>query len=73
MFSTGGRVLDPYRTRLFTKIVKTLICTQDWVKKSSNPIFEDDINNILNDGDITNGKTLILILMFVATINIFVK
>ncbi|GJX80749.1 reverse transcriptase domain-containing protein [Tanacetum coccineum] len=28
-FSTGGRVLDPYRTRLSTTIVEALICTQD--------------------------------------------
>ncbi|GJY79999.1 retrovirus-related pol polyprotein from transposon TNT 1-94 [Tanacetum coccineum] len=31
-FSTGGRVLDPYRTRLSTMIVEALICTQDWWK-----------------------------------------
>ena len=43
------------------------------MKKSSNLIFDDDINNILNDSNIAIGKTLLLILMFVTTINIFVK
>ncbi|KAK1417386.1 hypothetical protein QVD17_26513 [Tagetes erecta] len=50
-FSTSGRVLEPYRTRLSTKIVEALVCTQDWVRKSKKPIV-DDIDDILNDDDI---------------------
>ena len=42
-------------------------------EKVSNFIFENDINDILNDEDITISKTLLLILMFVTTINIIVK
>ncbi|XP_071707795.1 uncharacterized protein [Rutidosis leptorrhynchoides] len=51
VYSTSGRVLDPYRTRLSRQTVEALICTQDWVE--SIPRFEDEVNDILNDNDIT--------------------
>ncbi|GJR45330.1 zinc finger BED domain-containing protein RICESLEEPER 2 [Tanacetum coccineum] len=53
-FSTGGRVLDPYRTNLSYLVVEALICTQDWVRKSRKDII-DDIGYILNDDDVSRG------------------
>jgi hypothetical protein len=30
-FSVGGRVLDPFRTRLDPTMVEALVCTKDWI------------------------------------------
>nr|KAJ0216179.1 hypothetical protein LSAT_V11C300128010 [Lactuca sativa] len=50
-FSTCGRILDEYRTRLNTPIVEALVCTQDWIRKSCKPIIDND-EDILKDDDI---------------------
>ncbi|KAL2926042.1 putative AC9 transposase [Bienertia sinuspersici] len=31
-FSTGGHTLDPFRSSLTPKMVRALICTQDWLR-----------------------------------------
>jgi len=40
-FSTGGRVLDPYRSSLSQQKVEALICTQDWLKDTHSPSLLD--------------------------------
>ncbi|XP_017635556.1 zinc finger BED domain-containing protein RICESLEEPER 2-like [Gossypium arboreum] len=42
-FSTGGRAIDQYRSSLTPKIVQALVCTQDWIRKSSS---QEDIKKI---------------------------
>ncbi|EPS65408.1 hypothetical protein M569_09369 [Genlisea aurea] len=37
-FSTGGRVLDPFRSSLTPKMVEALVCTQDWLRKNHESI-----------------------------------
>ncbi|KAL4571289.1 hypothetical protein LXL04_018047 [Taraxacum kok-saghyz] len=42
-FSTGGRVLDSFRTSLTPRMVEALVCTQDWVRDCHDPINVDEI------------------------------
>ncbi|KAL5567875.1 hypothetical protein UlMin_024450 [Ulmus minor] len=37
-FSTGGRILDPYRSSLNPKTVNYLICTQSWIKGTNEGV-----------------------------------
>nr|KAJ0226816.1 hypothetical protein LSAT_V11C100042980 [Lactuca sativa] len=53
-FSTSGRILDPYLTNLSANIVETLVCTQDWVRKSRKPIV-DNIDEILKDDEVAKA------------------
>lgn len=37
-FSTGGRVLDSFRTNLTPRMVEALVCSRDWIRASRTPI-----------------------------------
>ncbi|KAK4486590.1 hypothetical protein RD792_006841, partial [Penstemon davidsonii] len=37
-FSTGGRILDAFRSSLSPRIAQALICAQDWLRSDSQPI-----------------------------------
>ena len=60
-FSTRGRVLDQYRSSLTPKIVQALVCTQDWIRRSSS---QEDIKKIeeqIQELDkIENGMFIVL-------------
>lgn len=46
-FSTGGRVLDAFRSSLSPRIVQALVCAQDWVRLDSKSIcVEEDLVEI---------------------------
>jgi hypothetical protein len=37
-FSTSGRILDDFRTSLTPYMIQALVCTQDWLRRSTNPV-----------------------------------
>jgi hypothetical protein len=37
-FSTGGRILDSFRTSLSATTVEALICTQSWLRSPAGPV-----------------------------------
>lgn len=41
-FSTGGRVIDPFRSSLTPRMVEALICTQDWIRKDYEQSWLED-------------------------------
>ncbi|KAM3303723.1 hypothetical protein P3S67_014753 [Capsicum chacoense] len=46
-FSTGGRVLDSFRSSLTSKLVEALVCLQDWLRSESQPIsIEEDLDSL---------------------------
>lgn len=46
-FSTGGRVIDPFRSSLTPKTTEALICAQDWLR--SKPTHMESPLGILED------------------------
>lgn len=47
-FSAGGRVVDPFRTRLDPEAVQALVCTKDWIKAANNGYKTQAIINELD-------------------------
>jgi hypothetical protein len=45
-FSTGGRVLDDFRTSLTPFMVEALVCTQDWLRHSTPVNIEENIEEL---------------------------
>ncbi|XP_074279075.1 zinc finger BED domain-containing protein RICESLEEPER 2-like [Silene latifolia] len=44
-FSTGGRILDSFRTSLAPSTVEALICAQDWLRTTNSPLVIEDAMN----------------------------
>lgn len=63
-FSNGRRVITDYRSNLSVVIVEALICTQNWLKKSSLPIYDyDEVHDVLNDDDLAIGNTCYILFL----------
>ncbi|TNV97547.1 hypothetical protein C5H24_12760, partial [Xylella fastidiosa] len=56
-FSTGGRVVDQFRSSLSPKLVECLICMQDWLRATPLPFeVEEDMEQMQ---DLEIGKILL--------------
>jgi hypothetical protein len=45
-FSTGGRVIDPFRSSLAANIVEALVCTLNWLTSSPISAHESYLSNV---------------------------
>ena len=58
VFSTGGRILDPFRSSLSPLMVQNLVCAQDWLQalvpisfrksKDEAEVLEDEFHDLGN-------------------------
>jgi len=61
-FSTGGRILDPFRSSLTPKCVQCLICVQDWLRQETKPICVEESLEFLEKIEL--GKTFYFLFVF---------
>lgn len=61
-FSTGGRILDPFRSSLTPKCVQCLICVQDWLRQETKPICVEESLEFLEKIEL--GKTFYFLFIY---------
>ena len=63
-FSTGGRVLDAFRSSLTPRIVESLLCTQDWLRELalSNGVEESMEDLVKLEAGTISCKSIIFVI-----------
>lgn len=60
--STGGHILDLFRSLLTPKLVQTLVCLQDWIRSKSQSVSVEEDTDILEQ--LEQGKNILIVLIF---------
>ncbi|KAJ0527824.1 putative HAT dimerization domain, ribonuclease H-like superfamily, hAT-like transposase, RNase-H [Helianthus annuus] len=63
-FSTGGRVIDKYRSSLTSKTAEALICAQDWIRSTPTDLQDSHMHGQQLETFIENLEKLDLVIMF---------
>ncbi|KAI8560296.1 hypothetical protein RHMOL_Rhmol04G0244300 [Rhododendron molle] len=76
-FSTGGRVLDPFRSSLSPSMVETLVCTQNWLLSTVPISLRQAMDKVedLERGTLDRQTLLaeFLVIIYMKSINIVLK
>lgn len=66
-FSLGSRILDPFRASLTPKMVEALVCTSDWLRDTSKPMFSEPVRTEMEQycelEKLTAGNYLLFLLL----------
>jgi hypothetical protein len=67
VFSIGGHMLDDFRTSLIPFMIQALICTQDWLRRSTSINIEEGVEEIakLKEGKLVYLFVSMLLLVYI--------
>lgn len=69
-FSTGGRVLDCFRTSLTPRMVEALVCGQDWLRDSNSAIHIQDTLLQIENTEAQGQQSIFIFIISVVFFNI---
>ncbi|CAN1145102.1 Putative AC transposase [Linum perenne] len=59
-FSTGGRIMDSYRTSLHPNMLEAIVCTEDWLRSADSVPTVEELSEHEQEMLYMNGKLLTL-------------